>query len=78
MTKSQLFCKGTEQDIKDSLQIELNSIKRASDKCIELAKDVEKKFDGLMKLTKEISEVSTAARGSHEEQVQKAGRLYIK
>ena len=40
-----------------------------------LAKEVEKKFDDLMMLTGRILEVSLVAKGSHEDQLKKAGNI---
>ena len=66
---------GSTDNIRDYLPIELDRIKHASDKCLVLAKEVEKKFDDLMMLTGRILEVSLVAKGSHEDQLKKAGNI---
>ena len=77
-TSGVLFCftlQGSTDNIRDYLPIELDQIKHASDKCLVLAKEVEKKFDDLMMLTGRILEVSLVAKGSHEDQLKKAGNI---
>ena len=68
------FLQGSSDDIKDYLPIELNKIKRASDKCLDLAKQVEDKFAGLMELTGRLLEASVVAKGQYEEQLKEAGK----
>lgn len=54
--------KGTDEDIKDILPIELGKIERHSSECLSLAEAVEKKFQFVMELTNELSEVSSSAQ----------------
>ena len=68
---------GSIEDIKDFLPLELDSIKVSSDKCINLAKEVEEKFAGLMKLIGAIKEVSLVAQGSQEDALKNAGTLFL-
>lgn len=55
--------KGSDQDIKDILPIELRNIERNATECLTLAEEVEKKFEFVMDLTAELDEVSSAAQG---------------
>ena len=60
--------KGTDEDIKDILPIELGKIERHSSECLSLAEAVEKKFQFVMELTNELSEVSSAAQGYYQKE----------
>ena len=58
--------RGTDEDVKDFLPIELGKIERNSAECLRLAQAVEAKFEHVMDLTGELLEVSSAARGYYE------------
>ena len=58
--------KGSEEDVKDFLPIELGKIDRKATECLRLAEAVEKKFEHVMDLTGELLEVSSAAQGHYE------------
>lgn len=60
--------KGTDEDIKDILPIELGKIERNSSECLSLAEAVEKKFQFVMELTNELNEVSSAAQGHYQKE----------
>lgn len=60
--------KGTDEDIKDILPIELGKIERHSSECLSLVEAVEKKFQFVMELTNELSEVSSAAQGYYQKE----------
>lgn len=55
--------KGSDEDVKDFLPIELGKIERNSTECLRLAEAVESKFESVMDLTGELLEVSSSARG---------------
>lgn len=58
--------KGSEEDVRDFLPIELGKIERNSAECLRLAQSVEAEFEHVMDLTGEILEASTAARGYYQ------------
>ena len=58
--------RGSDEDVKDFLPIELGKIERNSAECLRLAQAVEAKFEHVMDLTGELLEVSSAARGYYE------------
>ena len=58
--------KGSEEDVKDFLPIELGKIDRKASECLRLAQAVEAKFEHVMDLTGELLEVSSAARGYYQ------------
>ena len=60
--------KGSDQDIKDILPIELRKIERNATECLALAEEVEKKFEFVMDLTGELDEVSSAAQGYYQKE----------
>lgn len=60
--------KGTDEDIKDILPIELGKIERNSSECLSLAEAVEKKFQFVMELTNELNEVSSAAQSHYQKE----------
>ena len=58
--------RGSNEDVKDFLPIELGKIERNSSECLRLAQAVEAKFEHVMDLTGELLEVSSSARGYYE------------
>ena len=58
--------KGSEEDVKDFLPIELGKIDRKASECLRLAQEVQEKFEHVMDLTGELLEVSSAARGYYQ------------
>ena len=64
--------KGSDQDIKDILPIELRKIERNATECLTLAEEVEKKFEFVMDLTAELDEVSSAAQGYYQKEQEEA------
>ena len=58
--------KGSEEDVKDILPIELGKIDRNASECLRLAQAVEEKFEHVMDLTGELLEVSSAAKGYYQ------------
>ena len=68
ITFNRTLIKGTDEDIKDILPIELGKIERHSSECLSLAEGVEKKFQFVMELTDELNEVSSAAQGYHQKE----------
>jgi len=58
--------RGSDEDVKDFLPIELGKIERNSAECLRLAQSVEAKFEHVMDLTGELLEASSAARGHYE------------
>lgn len=58
--------KGSEEDVKDFLPIELGKIDRKASECLRLAQEVQAKFEHVMDLTGELLEVSSAARGYYQ------------
>lgn len=58
--------KGSEEDVKDFLPIELRKIDRNASECLRLAQAVEAKFEHVMDLTGELLEVSSAAKGYYQ------------
>ena len=58
--------KGSEEDVKDFLPIELGKIDRNATECLLLAQAVEAKFEHVMDLTGELLEVSSAAKGYYQ------------
>ena len=58
--------KGSDEDVKDFLPIELRKIERNSTECLRLAEAVESKFESVMDLTGELLEVSSSARGYYQ------------
>ena len=59
--------RGSEEDVKDFLPIELTNIDGKASECLRLAQAVEAKFEHVMDLTGELLEVSSAAQGFYEE-----------
>ena len=60
--------KGSDQDIKEILPIELRKIERNATECLTLAEEIEKKFEFVMDLTAELDEVSSAAQGYYQKE----------
>ena len=58
--------KGSEEDVKDFLPIELGKIDRNASECLRLAQAVEAKFEHVMDLTGELLEVASAAKGYYQ------------
>lgn len=58
--------RGSEEDVKDFLPIELTKIDRNASECLRLAQAVEAKFEHVMDLTGELLEVSSAAKGFYQ------------
>ena len=58
--------RGSEEDVKDFLPIELGKIDRKASECLRLAQAVEAKFEHVMDLTGELLEVSSAAKGYYQ------------
>ena len=50
------------EEIKEFLPIELDSIKRASTECVDLAKTVKEKFTAVVSLVEKLLEVSLVAK----------------
>ena len=63
-----ILVKGSDQDIKDIIPIELRKIERNATECLALAEEVEKKFEFVMDLTGELDEVSSAAQGYYQKE----------
>ena len=59
--------RGSEEDVKDFLPIELTNIDGKASECLRLAQAVEAKFEHVMDLTGELLEVSSAAQEFYEE-----------
>jgi len=55
--------RGSEEDVKDFLPIELGKIDRNATECLRLAQAVEAKFEHVMDLTGELLEVSSSTKG---------------
>ena len=62
----QTLVKGSDDDVKDILPIELGRIERISKECLSLAQSVEEKFEHVMDLTGELLEASSSARGYYQ------------
>ena len=58
--------RGSEEDVKDFLPIELGKIDRKATECLRLAQAVEAKFEHVMDLTGELLEVSSSAKGYYQ------------
>ena len=63
--------RGSEEDVKDFLPIELGKIDRNATECLRLAQAVEAKFEHVMDLTGELLEVSSSTKGYYKK---KTGR----
>lgn len=58
--------RGSEEDVKDLLPIELGKIDRKATECLRLAQAVEARFEHVMDLTGELLEVSSSAKGYYQ------------
>lgn len=58
--------KGSEEDVKDFLPIELGKIDSKATECLRLAQAVEARFEHVMDLTGELLEVSSSAKGYYQ------------
>ena len=58
--------RGSEEDVKDLLPIELGKIDRKATDCLRLAQAVEERFEHVMDLTGELLEVSSSAKGFYQ------------
>ena len=61
-----ILLKGSTEELEEMLPIPLGNIKMAADKCLKLATSIEDKFLDVMKLTAELLEACTNAKGHYE------------